>query len=141
MTDNEIIKALNCCMNADCINCPRWTDEWYSGMCNDFLKDVLDLINRQKAEIERLEKENEILSKNADTAFQDGLNEAQDLYAEQIKNEIKAEARKEFAGRINGELVYKNTNMLRKLIKTVNSVMDSCIISLDKALEEMEKES
>ena len=48
-------------------------------------------------EIARLKLENEILSKNADTAFQDGLNEAQDLYAEQVKAEIKSEAYKEFA--------------------------------------------
>ena len=48
-------------------------------------------------EIARLKLENEILSKNADTAFQDGLNEAQDLYAEQVKAEIKAEAIQEFA--------------------------------------------
>lgn len=38
------------------------------------------LINRQKAEIERLKKENAILSKNADTAFQDGLDENRDLF-------------------------------------------------------------
>ena len=48
-------------------------------------------------EIARLKIKNEILSKNADTAFQDGLNEAQDLYAEQVKAEIKAEAIQEFA--------------------------------------------
>ena len=48
-------------------------------------------------EIARLKLENEILSKNADTAFQDGLNEAQDLYAEQVKAEIKVEAYREFA--------------------------------------------
>ena len=48
-------------------------------------------------EIARLKLENEILSKNADTAFQDGLNEAQDLYAEQVKSEIKSETYKEFA--------------------------------------------
>lgn len=56
MTDNEIIKALECC-----------TDEWYEN-CNEcpysidtvscermkLLEDSLDLINRQKAEIERL---------------------------------------------------------------------------------------
>lgn len=83
-----------------------------------FLGDVLDLINRYKAEneklnieikamrgaansykaeVERLKKENEILSENADTAFQDGLNEAQDLYANQIKYEIESEAIKNFA--------------------------------------------
>ena len=36
-----------------------------------------------------LKYENEILSINADNAFQDGLNEAQGLYAEQVKAEIK----------------------------------------------------
>lgn len=55
-TDEQIVKALECCINADCLNCPRWSEEWYSGMCNDFLKSVLDLINRQKAEIERLKE-------------------------------------------------------------------------------------
>ena len=48
-------------------------------------------------EIARLKNKNEILSKNADNAFQDGLNEAQDLYAEQVKSEIKSETYKEFA--------------------------------------------
>lgn len=56
MNDNDIVKALMCCKDAECLNCPRWTDEWYSGQCNDFLQDVLDLINRQKEEIERLKK-------------------------------------------------------------------------------------
>ena len=51
-------------------------------------------------EIARLKLKNEILSKNADNAFQDGLNEAQDLYAEQVKAEIKAEAYKEFAEKL-----------------------------------------
>lgn len=53
--------------------------------------DSADIINRQKAEIEQLKVKNEILIKNADTAFQDGLNEAQDLYASQIRNEVKQE--------------------------------------------------
>lgn len=50
-TDEQTIKALECCINADCLNCPQWSEEWYSGMCIAFLKSVLDLINRQKAEI------------------------------------------------------------------------------------------
>jgi hypothetical protein len=54
-TDNEIIKALECCINADCLNCPNWSKEWYRGMCNDFLRSVLGLINNLKAENEDLE--------------------------------------------------------------------------------------
>lgn len=53
-TDEEIVKALECCINADCLNCPHWSDEWYSGMCIEFLKSVLDLINRKNAEIAAL---------------------------------------------------------------------------------------
>ena len=61
---------------------------------------ALDLINRQKAEIERLKRETAILSENADCAFQDGLNEVQDLYASQIRGEVRAEAINEFAERL-----------------------------------------
>lgn len=64
----------------------------------------LDTIHDLMAENERLSKENIILSQNADTAFEDGLNEAQDLYAEQVKAEIKAEAIKEFAESLKEEL-------------------------------------
>ena len=44
-----------------------------------------------RAEVNRLMQENKILSQNADTAYQDGLNEAQDLYKEQIKSEVARE--------------------------------------------------
>ena len=59
MTDNEIVKALECCTSKmQCFDCPRFDGNW--GMrafthCDTKLKsDALDLINRQKAEIERL---------------------------------------------------------------------------------------
>ena len=55
--------------------------------------------------VERLNKQNDILSKNADTAFQDGLNEAQEVYAEQIKSEVKSEAIKEFAERLRLQVI------------------------------------
>ena len=52
LTDNEIVKALECCVTKeDCNGCPY--DE-----INDCIKgheeDILDLITRQQAEIERL---------------------------------------------------------------------------------------
>lgn len=50
-TDEEVIKALECCnSHGKCEQCP------YFGKCKDLEPDVLDLINRQKAEIERLNK-------------------------------------------------------------------------------------
>lgn len=56
MTDEEIKKALECCKNGNpCSSCP------YNGKCTDedfndnyLIKDVISLITRQKAEIERL---------------------------------------------------------------------------------------
>lgn len=58
MTDNEIIKALECCShrigNLQCEHCPAYS---IAQMCiEDLMSDALDLINRQKAEIERLEQ-------------------------------------------------------------------------------------
>lgn len=96
MTDNEIKKALEWLERLK-----RDTDvsEWAES-----LKIILNEYNRQKAEIERLKNENEILSKNADTAFQDGLNEAQDLFTEQVKDEIKFEVIKEVEKRLKEKL-------------------------------------
>jgi hypothetical protein len=61
MTDNEIIKALECCYTTgtSCEECPMYNfDE-----CNDVLmaKYVRDLINRQQAEYDRLLKAKEQL--------------------------------------------------------------------------------
>ena len=57
MTDNEIIKALECCKaNINlCNSCPIDQEKQDDCTCGTFLAGyALDLINRQKAEIERL---------------------------------------------------------------------------------------
>lgn len=57
MTDNEIIKAFDCCNNKtlDCDECPCHYKQ--EKPCLELDNLVFDLINRQKAEIERLQKE------------------------------------------------------------------------------------
>lgn len=50
MTEAGIIKALECCKNDDCDNCPNNFGNCYANLAGY----ALDLINRQKAEIERL---------------------------------------------------------------------------------------
>ena len=90
MTDNEIIKALECC-----------TDEWYEN-CNEcpysidaercermkLLEDILDLINRQQTEIERLQNTiNDILDR-------------QPILVERAEKYAKSEAIKEFAEKL-----------------------------------------
>ncbi len=106
MTDNDIIKALECCVKAP--YCSEKTDCPYKGI-DDCVKkhtlDAIDLINRQKAENERLQKENEILSTNADDAFQQGLNESRELFKQEVETEIKTEAIKEFAERLKDDYI------------------------------------
>jgi 5'-3' exonuclease len=58
MTDNEIIKGLLCCANnGDCKECPINPHHGNYGYCTSLaIKHALDLINRQKAEIEQLKR-------------------------------------------------------------------------------------
>lgn len=113
MTDKQIIKALECITGKSDILCESCAYKTYIySICGrEAAKDALDLINRQKAEIANAQAkiealhmdyaqlERDILSAemNADIAYQTGLNTAQDLYAEQIKSEVRTEAIKEFA--------------------------------------------
>ena len=110
MTDEQIIKALELCAHWEndktCENCPA--NVYGFGCANKMSKFVLGLINRQEAEIERLKKKNKILIKNADTAFQDGLDENRDLFKKEVEPEIRAETIKEFAERVKKEIC-KNT--------------------------------
>ena len=97
MTDNEIIKGLECCGSPynRCLECPLCETERVK-CSTELTANALDLINSQKAENERVQKENEILSANADNAFQEGLNENRELFKEEVEKGIRAEAIKEF---------------------------------------------
>ena len=50
MTDNEVIKALECCRDSNCNECP------IEGCTDSIIRNALALIKRQKAEIELLKK-------------------------------------------------------------------------------------
>ena len=103
MTDNEIIKSFECCEanegnRPNCKECPYfWLEEKPVDCHKRTRRQALDLINRQQAEIERLKKENEILSANADNAFQEGLNENRDLFKCEVKEDVYIEAIKKFS--------------------------------------------
>ncbi len=88
-TDEEIIKAVECCLTVDvkgCGECP-YRDE---NCINRIMTDARDLINRQKAEIERLT-----------TLAELGRMRANDYRTMRDKAKIaRAEAIKEFADRL-----------------------------------------
>lgn len=83
MTDNEIIKALECCTDESYENCNECPYSIDTVSCErmKLLEDSLDLINRQKAEIERLK-------------------EWENLLKAEKYSLIKSEAIKEFAERL-----------------------------------------
>lgn len=51
-TDDEIIKALECCINDNCNDCP----ETFGNCELTAMRNALDLLKRQRATIERLQK-------------------------------------------------------------------------------------
>ena len=60
LTDEEVVKALECCINDKCSEeCPYRGKRYDCVYQHRHEKDLLDLINRQKAEIERLTKKTE----------------------------------------------------------------------------------
>ena len=93
MTDKEIIKALERCSRNkfnDCCGCPCFISDGRTPMqcMSDLMKNALDLINRQQAEIERLkklldeeEKKNLIFAKRF---YKEGVEE----FAERLSNKI-----------------------------------------------------
>lgn len=115
-TDEEVIKALECCCSTSVVNCNKCTyakpaiDDYCA---NILMRDALDLINRQKAEIanlinavdnstkeflklhdeyqeqkaeiERLEKHN---TEYARKHYQDGRVEAIKEFAERLKEKL-----------------------------------------------------
>ncbi len=81
MTDNEIIEAAEYCTNGRCLGCVREHNIFrYASDCRyDLMKSLLLIANRQKAEIERLKSDNDILSK-------DLHNLCKELDAEKLRN-------------------------------------------------------
>ena len=123
MTDNEIIKALECCVSEQytCEQCPyqekkhydfdngfeimpngKQYDDW---SCERWLNaDLLDLINHQKTENERLNGNLKFVRGTVERQRVDinNLNKAIDNYEACLKSieKIKVEAYKEFAERL-----------------------------------------
>lgn len=111
MKDNEIIKALECCVyigeNENCNKC-KYNQEYLHG--SSLLMNALGLINRQKAENERLK---------AEAGMTEGYAEA-----------LEQKARKEFAERLKDSFCYDWIYKGEKIKEDI-----------DNLLKEMESES
>lgn len=128
-TDDDVIKALELCSKLDfsfkeCDKCP------YKGECGtkdgNMPADALALINRQKAEIERLNKEVDRLSQCV--LYHDGI--VSDLEKDLFN--AKADAIKEFAEAVKIEFY-------REFDEVIPSVMADKIDGLVKEMTEESK--
>lgn len=102
MTDNEIIKALECCSSQNvlkgCEDCPLNDKKEDCRNILDFK--ILDLINRQREVIEQLEVQNGKLKKFFSVKFD--RDELEEIVSKQIKM-YKVELIREFAEIVKAE--------------------------------------
>ena len=87
MTDEQIIKAVGICRTQDtCRGCP-YHELYIAGCGCALMKDVFDLIKRQKAEIESLKhRKTELQIRNQE--LQHEKSEAIKEFAERLRNKI-----------------------------------------------------
>ena len=95
MTDNEIIKALECCeAGVQCdAECPA--ADYVDFICNLQRRDIISLINRQKAEIESLQQKYELSEAEREANVKG--------FTENLET-VRAEAIKEFAERLKSTM-------------------------------------
>jgi CRISPR/Cas system-associated protein Cas7 (RAMP superfamily) len=134
MTDNMIIKALECCVNVhdDCENCP--VNDFCEDHSYEMIEATFNLIKRQKAEIERLEAMIDAAEEHfAPLPFKNKFDE----YIEKSK----AEAIKEFAKRLNKEAekvcIDREGDFVEADGEIYDTVADWCKKTSDNLLEEM----
>lgn len=112
-TDEEIIEALDLCTQQNgsipCYDCPCWNDDEQECKGIDYTA-TLNLIKRQKSEIERLKSANDEKFRQWDMLAEKTKTHYADLYNE-AKDKLKAEAYKEFAERIR-ECCNSNDDLL-----------------------------
>ena len=90
MTDREIMKALECCCEKgllceSCDECPNLT---MGSLCMDqMLRDAINLIHRQKADIERLEIELKAM-RGAANSFKADVKKLQEVEAKRLQEMV-----------------------------------------------------
>lgn len=119
MTDEQIIKAADICRTGKCSGCPY--HELYTASClNKLTKDVYHLLNRRKAEIEKLKVELKAM-RGAANSYKlecerlEKVRQKQALFLEEERGQkyelynvikkTKSEAIKEFAERLKKEVL------------------------------------
>ena len=153
MTDNEIIKALECCKDADCLNCPRLAEELCFGLGSNLVSCVLNLINRQKEEIEHYKKaffnsqnifSDQALENECMKAEIDSIKEKLKLYSyykEPFVKHIKSEAIKEFAEKLKEAPIKMGIPLLGLQTKSeIEEYFNGILLQFRDAIDDLVKE-
>ena len=130
MTDKEIIKVLECCgVKRTCRNCPLY-EERYADCIYTVLKNALDLITRQQAEIESLKIFRGYAKKRASdykTMRDKYLNAKSEAYKEclaKVKNYIKTHCNPYGKPDFDYDTSIKILNFIDKLAKEMEQGND-----------------
>lgn len=126
MNDNEIVKALEHCKSGVCVGCHY--QPVHPSLCKSKMEgDVLDFINRQKAEIERLTNMVNRLKK---------YDEERDIRLHtRLTENARAEAIKDFAQKVDDMLWQIKVESLHRGEK--NTYCETAHLRLQKLKEEM----
>ena len=119
MIDTEIIKALECCLDNSpltCKDCPMFNVTNSTMVCSKIVtKFALDLINRQQAEIERLNNNLSAMVVTMRNSAKATRNEAIKEFAERLK-----EKKQEVFTAVNDSsyavTVYKIDNLVKEMV-------------------------
>ena len=101
MTDKDIIKALECCIEMQCTKCPMNYDDCEERDFDSLVKRAIQVFNRQKAEIEHRKKHKKVFDSLYDDLLKDNkrLKENNKAIMQTIAD-VRTEAIKEFAERL-----------------------------------------
>lgn len=118
MTETEIIKALEVCVGIhnDCENCPLLEHSQATDECmTEVMSNALVLINRQRAEIERLVK---ILDDKCDRCIEKERAEAIKGFAEGLKDHSRKMQSSDFSGEFwdRAVLVSDIDNLVKEML-------------------------
>ena len=139
MTDNEIIEALECCTSkGGCVDCPLYVPEQTGSCVKRVFIGALDLINRQKAEIERYKKEDKEKFNKWELLNERTKERYAELY-EEAKSVVRAEAIKEFAERLKRKSYITKPYAFLAPENTKFEMVDVC--DIDNIVKEMTEET
>ena len=156
MTDNEIIKALECCTNCICNHAKTDTECPLVKMsfCKNYLmKESLALINRQKEDIEHYKKSyfngqkifsDQSLENECMKAEIDSMKEKLKLYSyykEPFVKHIKSEAIKDFSEKLKEAPIKMGIPLLGLQTKSeIEEYFNGILLQLRDAIDDLVKE-